>query len=300
MAPRRWERLRQRVRLRTRLRHWARRLNPRRARLPRALVNGFPKAGTHLLTRCVTLLPGMVPEGTWVPLELMRRLGWLAVARETPTAERPEEALEEFDRMLQSLAGGEFLLGHLRYHRAIGGLLEARGVRSLLILRDPRDVVVSLTYHIVSRSDHQHHEYFTRTLKSDDERLLACIGGIKGKGAVDESAGIGKRLGYFLPWLQVSTNYTARFERLVGSQGGGSADVQREEIGNIARHLGVSLVPEEIERVAFRLFGQGSLTFRRGQVGSWKEHFKEEHKQAFKRVAGRELIELGYERDLNW
>lgn len=300
MAPRSWEWLRQRVRLRTRLRHWSRRLNPRRAGLPRALVNGFPKAGTHLLRRCVTLLPGMVQEDLWVPLELMRELARLNPSAAVPALEPSAEALQKLGRLVRSLAGGEFLLGHIRYHAAIAAMLEARGARSLLILRDPRDVAVSLAYHIVSRADHQHHEYFTRTLKSDDERLLACIVGVNRQGAVEESAGIGQRLGYFLPWLKVPLNYTARFERLVGPQGGGSVAAQREEVGNIACHLGLSLAPEDIERVAARLFGENSLTFRRGQVGSWKENFAEEHKEAFKRVAGQYLIELGYERDLNW
>lgn len=48
------------------------------------------------------------------------------------------------------------------------------------------------------------------------------------------------------------------------------------------------------------LFGQGSPTFRRGQIGSWKENFTAEHKTALKRVAGQELVAPGCERDLDW
>ena len=38
----------------------------------------------------------------------------------------------------------------------------------------------------------------------------------------------------------------------------------------------------------------------KGKKGGWKNFFQEEHKQAFKKIAGDLLIELGYETDLNW
>jgi len=39
---------------------------------------------------------------------------------------------------------------------------------------------------------------------------------------------------------------------------------------------------------------------RKGIVGDWKNYFNEEAKEIFKKHAGKELIELGYENDLNW
>jgi len=35
-------------------------------------------------------------------------------------------------------------------------------------------------------------------------------------------------------------------------------------------------------------------------IGDWRNHFTEQHKEAFKNLAGTELVELGYERDQNW
>ncbi len=46
-----------------------------------------------------------------------------------------------------------------------------------------------------------------------------------------------------------------------------------------------------------------SHTFKKGgkgSIGGWQTYFKEEHKDAFKKVAGDLLIELDYEQDLNW
>lgn len=43
-----------------------------------------------------------------------------------------------------------------------------------------------------------------------------------------------------------------------------------------------------------------SPTYRKGQSGNWRQEFDEEVKERFKAVAGDLLIELGYEKDLNW
>lgn len=43
-----------------------------------------------------------------------------------------------------------------------------------------------------------------------------------------------------------------------------------------------------------------SHTFRKGKVGGWKELYTDEHKDQMKAVAGELLIQLGYERTLDW
>jgi hypothetical protein len=93
--------------------------------------------------------------------------------------------------------------------------------------------------------------------------------------------------------------YTTRFERLVGARGGGSDHAQMEELCRIACHLDRPAHQATLRAAAADVFG-GSWNFRRGQIGSWEEHLTEEHKMMFKAVAGDVLIELGYERDLDW
>ncbi len=276
---------RTRLAVRTRLRRWWRRRDPKRRGLPRLLVNGFPKSGTHLLRRTIDLLPGMVTDNLWIP----------------PQPADPQErsrALAQTERLLRSVGAGEYVMGHVWYSLEMAALLEKHGFRSVLILRDPRDVVVSLTFHIKSWPDHRYHQHFTDVLQTDEERLMASIVGVQAVGR-RPLANIGRRLQNYLPWLHVTYNFTTRFERLVGPQGGGRAEDQLVEIEGIARHLGMNLSSEQIAGMASRLFGQGA-TFRQGRIGSWKERFNEEHKAAFKRVAGEQLVELGYEPDLDW
>lgn len=43
-----------------------------------------------------------------------------------------------------------------------------------------------------------------------------------------------------------------------------------------------------------------SSNFRSGKIGGWKSEFNETHKELAKKLLGESLIELGYEKDLNW
>jgi len=103
----------------------------------------------------------------------------------------------------------------------------------------------------------------------------------------------------YLDWSNTPQLYTTQFEKLVGSKGGGNDITQKQEIKNICEYLELEVDEEKINSIANTLFGNTN-TFLKGQIGSWKEYFTEEHKKLFKEVAGDLLIELGYEKDLNW
>lgn len=296
-------RLRRRLRIRTRLRRWSRQRDASRAALPRVFCNSLPKAGTHLLLRCVTLMPGLVWEdvglrGAWLgeqyQIESVPGTDSILVGLARPAWVRADDLA----RVLRRLGPGEVTGGHMPYSASFADLLRREGIRSLLILRDPRDVVVSLMYHLRARPRKRPGGYLASALRSDEEGLRVCIEGTAGVSG-RAFPGIAQRLGVFLPWLAVPEVYATRFEKLIGPQGSGGEEDQEIEIRNIAQHLGLSLTSEQVRKVASGLFGRG-LTFRRGQIASWKDHFQEEHKAAFKRLAGQHLIEMGYERDLNW
>ena len=308
MAGHGWERWRQRVRPRLFLRRLSARLaRPTYGRLPAAVVNGFPKGGTHLLVRCVAVLGGVQRQDFFLHYKTGEELNLPPVPAGGEGIPQgigeprliPREGIE---RVLSSLWAGEFAVGHIPYSSGFEELLQGHRLRMLFILRDPRDAVISLLYFILSHPDSARQWHLTRTLHTPEEQVLAVISGFETtneRGRI-RLRNIGDRLASVMPWLKVPLNYTTRFERLVGPQGGGSEEAQHEEIANIGRHAGLSLTPEQIREVATKLFGQGSMTFRRGQIGSWREHFNNEHKAAFKKIAGQYLIELGYERDLNW
>jgi hypothetical protein len=89
-----------------------------------------------------------------------------------------------------------------------------------------------------------------------------------------------------------------RFEDLVGVEGRGSEGAQRLAVGRVAAHLGVEAGEETMRALQEGLFGVGR-TFRKGQIGGWREEFTAEHERAVEEVAGPLLVELGYEVDPN-
>jgi hypothetical protein len=59
------------------------------------------------------------------------------------------------------------------------------------------------------------------------------------------------------------------------------------------------MTDDELKQIYHTHFGTG-WNFFKGKVGTWKDYFKEEHKEATKKEIGDLLIELGYEGDLKW
>lgn len=92
---------------------------------------------------------------------------------------------------------------------------------------------------------------------------------------------------------------STRFEDLIGVHGGGEFGVQCEKIRKIAAHVSLGLNEREIKHIAKTMIGN-SYTFRKGVIGGWRSVLSDEHKDEFKKLAGNLLIELGYEKDLDW
>lgn len=245
---------------------------------PRVLSNSIPKAGSNLLLRCLELLPGIV----YARMHLDHRM-----------------SEEHIITALSRLWPGEFATAHLPFSPGLARGVDDLGIRPLLMIRDPRDVVVSHVYWVTYRyREGRFHPYF-RSLPNDEARLMASIRGTPPLPDGFRLEDIGARFRSYLKWAEHGA-HVVRFEHLVGPEGGGTREAQVAEIQALAAHIGLSLSPDQAVRVAERLFSRGSPTFRRGRIGNWREHFTPEHKRAFKEVAGDLLIELGYEKDLKW
>lgn len=90
-----------------------------------------------------------------------------------------------------------------------------------------------------------------------------------------------------------------KYEDLVGANGGGSNEAQKETILKVAGFLGIPATTLDTDRIGTAIYG-GGPTFRKGKTGSWESYFNEDMKKMCKELLGKELIELGYESDYNW
>ena len=236
-----------------------------RAGVPSVLVVSLPKAGTHLVERAVCLHPRLYRQ-------LRRTLN-------------PENVGPEgLDGVLRTLRPGQVAVAHLPFDPAYPSLLE--GVRTLFVVRDPRDMAVSLAHYIEGRGDHPLHFAYGERPDERSRIELAILGDAEAR---PPAPSLESLLAGFAGWLE-SGALVVRFEDLIGARGGGDDDDQARTLREIYDYLGVELAPG----VGKRLFSSASPTFRKGQIGGWRQSFDPELEALFEREAGRWMEVYGY------
>lgn len=171
-------------------------------------------------------------------------------------------------------------------------ILEKRDTKVVLLLRDPRQHIIALLRSVRKPINSTNIQWGIRNFS----RLLALQTGSKD---FLQYSNMNECYERYLDWLRYSNVYITSFERLVGPKGGGSLEVQIEEIIKLINFLGECINKDEAKLIAEKLFG-GTPTFKEGQIASWRKHYSPEDKILFKEMAGELLIKLGYEKDFNW
>ena len=237
------------------------------------IVTSIPKCGTHLLDKLIFLLTH-------------KQTAW--VSGFTHLSEKAN-------------LDGAILKGHLVYGKHNVALIEKSRAKVVFIYRDLRDQLLSALSHMKRCRC-----WLTEGNMSEPFISLPLAPALSTLMQKGFSIGAGKPwvafpdwYNLFLLWKDHPNVYAVKFEDLVGPKGGGLKEKPLREIKNIAKHLEIALTDERANDISKQLFG-GTDTFRKGKIGTWKEHFTEEHKAAFKKVAGQLLIDLGYEKDMNW
>jgi Sulfotransferase domain len=184
------------------------------------------------------------------------------------------------------------------------------------IIRDGRDQAVSMLHHVWNRSTDQGGvqtlkpgEFERREIyRKDPKKLLQTGEGMfteeRLRGAARSwNARVGKTA-QDGPAL-LGPNYTeVHYEDLL--------ERPNEEVGRLARFLGADTsekaVQQAVGSASFEKLSKGrergqedtSSFYRKGVAGDWNNYFTERDKEIYKEEAGKLLIRLGYERDLNW
>jgi len=235
------------------------------ADLPRVLVVSLPKAGTHLVERAVCLHPRLYRR--FLPTLNPENVGEKGLAGAV-RAQRP----------------GQVLVAHLPFEPAYSELLVH--VQTIFVIRDPRDMAVSLAHYIESRGDHPLHFAYSERPDERSRIELAILGDSEAR---PPAPSLESLLAGFAGWLE-SGAFVVRFEELIGAQGGGDDEAQARTIRALYDHLGVAVPPRLPERV----FSSASPTFRRGQIGGWRQAFDSELEALFEREAGGWMEVYGY------
>lgn len=181
-------------------------------------------------------------------------------------------------------------------------------------IRDLRDYFVSLVHHcnrmVMVGYQQGHARPSFKCLKSyswwmslnHDEKLLALItldrrvpyytSAIKNSIArADEEIALSREF----PEKVLIT----RFENWIGEKGGGSKDAFFTEMKKVLSFFGAQFGDVELQKVYELYYGVG-FTFDRGKMGRWREEFKQNHIDEFKKRWNEYLIRWGYESDAHW
>lgn len=257
---------------------------------PLLLCNAMPKSGTHLLFQILYAIPGFAPWDHIVASESLT--GFTNSARHVQWK-------------LGCAPPASIVRSHIYYSQEMLSVLSHRPWRRFLMLRDPRDVVVSFARWAAREQRLPLHTYFTEVLTEEPERILATIEGIAPGVPADQLVGLpslANQWKRFAGWLQDPGTFVVQFEDLVGRTGGGE-DVKRfDVVRGIFDWLNISSETIDIEKQfsSDLLTSKASATFHKGRIGSWRECFTDQHKERFKAITGTLLTDLGYETNTDW
>ncbi|NIQ13648.1 MAG: hypothetical protein GTO02_04335, partial [Candidatus Dadabacteria bacterium] len=182
---------------------------------PRILANSMPKAGTHLLTRFISFLPGM--KGT----------SFIDIGPNLGIEEFTEKERARAEKFLRKIKNGFYGKSHCFYFDELVELLERYTIKCITIIRDPRDVCVSDYHYILKNKSHRLHQVY-RQMASNDERCMASIVGLSSEYLNGEppSLDIGTHYKNYIGWQGYSNGLVIKYEDLIGSKGCGSDDKQ--------------------------------------------------------------------------
>ena len=252
---------------------------------PKLIVASVPKSGTHLLEK---LIPSITGQHSM----------WASRYTEVNPAE-----------LHWSIAKGLYYNTHAPCVQATARVATNNDCKVILLIRDPRDVLVSYAHWIKKNPDHNilwiDQKKLDRSLYkkwSVNEIITHLIENFECKAPnIPGNHDIVSFYNLYLPWKDYPKTFVTTFEKLVGARGGGEPGSQEREIGKLAEFLGASLTEAQIRKICATVFG-GTPTFRSGKIGSWKEHFSLEQKEKLKQLNGfnEMLITLEYEVDDNW
>jgi len=252
---------------------------------PPIFGNSKPKSGSHLLLQILNGFTKIIPY-KYVEADPIRTI------EKEGRRKTNKEVLRELEQIPKGVIGWGYVEAT---PENVAFLCQAHRV-NYFIYRDPRDMLVSQVFFASDmQEEHGMHEYY-KSLPNFGERLKVAITGIDQEGLY--MVNVKQRYATVFEWLEQPHVMCIRFEDLIGDRQA-TLDTMLDEVESTGyriptpREKAISVLVKAIQP-------RKSHTFRSGKIGSWREHFTDEHKDLFKEVTGDLLVKLGYEKNNDW
>lgn len=255
------------------------------SKTPAVIGNAMPKSGSHLI---IQVLQGLTKIGPYV------NPGFPPVDRTEDNRQISEKGiLVNIERM----KAGDIGYGYLHARSPYTEALTRPGMASVFVYRDPRDMIISHIFYATEiLQDHAMHHYYTEELSTMEQRINTAILGVN-EGDL-HMRGVKARYEAYQGWLENPDVLCLRFEDLILRQ----SSALNQLLDYLENKGGFSQVGREIAvgYLQAAVVPKKSGTFRKGKPGNWREYFTQANITLFKQMAGDILIQLDYEKDLDW
>ncbi len=232
-----------------------------------------------------------------------------------------EQILAYYLHELADLDFYQARLLHCHVFVPIEPFLKLENTRLIALMRDPRDVLISFYFAYLNKGyflDYQ--RYQTEYPQTHKEALLQSLAENGWQylsfNKLLDFPDLKTLAQHYLTCLNSPQVYVVRFEDL--HQAPEATYLKLLTTQGLLEQPYYSLAPEQFKQALrledFEFQTQGRRkrgqamdpqelnygSHRRGLVGDWQAHFTPQLKEQLKALIGPELIQLGYERDLNW
>jgi hypothetical protein len=233
---------------------------------PPLISISLPKAGTHLVERALCLHPA-----------IRRRLVPTLYPHILPD-------WGDLESLLSKQRPGELLIAHIPFEQEHLAGIERTGTKAFLVVRDPRDILISNAFYISGYQAHNWHRVIAS--QPDMKSKLRLL--IEGRDASPAIPGIGDYLREYAGWLDAGCK-VIRYEDLVGER-----EQRVEVLGEMYDFAGLDADERRVAQIADGLISAASPTFRSGGTGQWREHFDDELEELYRAHAEPQLGHYGY------
>lgn len=274
--------------------------------------NGEVSCETHLI-----FVAGLPKSGTtWLEQLLDNTLGMVQLNKSSlrayPNSIQLPHLHDVDERMLTCAPRNRlsFLKLHLNPYPRNFSILDDLNVKTVILIRDLRDMLISRYHHVISQKSHWDHQRLMGLPEAS--RLLESMKGVGPEDAINV-------IDYYESWVsgwvdrikadqkhsipikyeEMSENIFCALRKIYDFYGYEITDDGIEEV--ITKHK----VKQESDRkrdlkTNLKQRGRAASTLRKGITGEWRELFDEPLKDFIKEHAGQALIKTGYEKDLGW
>jgi len=200
-------------------------------------------------------------------------------------------------RQIGWIGDGTYAKGHMGHRRDIEMFFWGIGAAMLFIYRDPRDVAISQTHHILGEGQHPEREPYQKAADEGGFKaaLKMVIEGYQGEERNNATAqrnyysGVIARWKHYAPWLAVPWVMAIRYEDAIHKRETVADAIVRLVVMRAALHRGyVATIADDVKAQSIERMVENthkterSPTFRKGIDNQWQEHFDDEIKALWK------------------